>query len=130
MNDLLVMNGNATMSRDKNYQRLLNSKRWWEVKRIVWQRANGLCQRCLEAGRVTAGVDCHHLRPVESAKTADEMERLCYNPDNCQLLCVACHIQVHKEALSHTTRELKENRQRREERWLAHLKDKFQKKED
>ena len=115
------------MSRDKRYQRLLNSPRWAEVKRIVWQRAGGLCERCrregieagvLPDGWITPGVDCHHKIPVESAKTEEEMERLAYNPDNCLLLCVDCHIKTHAEARSHCKEKVKENKARARRRFM------------
>lgn len=119
------------MSRDPRYQRLLNSKRWWEVKRIVWQRANGLCEECKRQGYVTPGVDCHHIVPVESAHSVQEMERLCYDYEhNIRLLCVACHIKVHQEQRSHTTDELKANRQRRTDRWAEAMEAKFMRKTD
>ena len=106
------------MSRDQRYQKLLNSPRWAEVKRIVWQRASGQCERCKREGYVTAGVDCHHKVPVESAKTEQEMERLAYDPSNCQLLCVACHIKVHQEMRTHTKEKVKENKARARRRFL------------
>ena len=90
------------MSRDKNYQRLLNHKRWNITKAIVWRRTNGLCERCRKEGFITPGVDCHHIVPVESGRTVQEMERLCYDPNNIRLLCVACHIKTHEEMYSHT----------------------------
>ena len=93
------------MSRDPRYQKLLNSKRWMKVKRQVWQRAEGLCERCKRDGiaergvpYITPGVDCHHKIPVESAKTEQEMERLAYDVNNIELLfadtidqCLAVH---------------------------------------
>ena len=106
------------MSRDPRYQRLLNSKRWMEVKRVVWRRANGLCERCKAEGFIRAGVDCHHVIPVESAKTEIEMERLAYNPDNCRLLCVDCHIKTHQEMRSHTKEKVKENKARARRRFM------------
>ena len=113
------------MSRDKRYQKLLNSKRWHEVKRFVWQRAGGLCERCKREGiaergvpYITPGVDVHHIRPVEQAKTVQEMERLAYNPNNCQLLCVACHIKVHQDMRTHTKEKVKENKERARRRFL------------
>ena len=114
------------MSRDKRYQRLLNSPRWLEVKRIVWQRANGRCERCREEGisagiydgYTTPGVDCHHIVPVESARTEAEMARLCYDPKNCRLLCVPCHIKTHQEMLSHTKEKVKENKARARRRFI------------
>lgn len=52
------------------------------VRRQVWERAGGKCERCGAAGRVV-----HHLIPLEHG-----------GPDNCgntRLLCVACHDEAH-----------------------------------
>ena len=117
------------MSRDPRYQRLLNDKRWIEVKRLVWQRAGVLCERCKRDGiaergvpYITPGVDCHHKIPVESAKTEQEMERLAYDwRNNIELLCVACHIKAHQEMRSHTKEQVQANKKRGAERrasWL------------
>ncbi len=109
------------MSRDKNYQRLLNSPRWAEVKRIVWQRTGGLCERCKREGFIHAGVDCHHIKPVEGARTESGMRRRCYNVNNIELLCVPCHIKTHTEMRSHTKDKVAENKRRGAERrasWL------------
>ena len=115
------------MSRDKRYQRLLNSPRWAEVKRIVWQRAGGLCERCrregieagvLPDGWITPGVDCHHKIPVESAKTEEEMERLAYDVNNIELLCIPCHIKTHQEMRSHTKEKVTENKARARRRFM------------
>ena len=109
------------MSRDPRYQKLLNSKRWQEVKAIVWRRAEGLCDMCKAEDILTPGVDCHHIRPVEHARTVQEMKLLAYNPANRQLLCVAHHIAVHKQMNSHKKEQVKANRQRAFERWIEHL---------
>ena len=114
------------MSRDKRYQKLLNSREWLEVKRLVWQRANGLCERCIREGKaaglpdgyITPGVDCHHKIPVESGRTVMEMEQLCYNPANIELLCVPCHIKTHQEMRTHTKEKVKENKQRARQRFM------------
>ena len=117
------------MSRDKNYKRLLNSPRWREVKTQVWRRANGLCERCIREGKaagvpdgyITPGVDCHHIKPVESGRTVMEMEQLCYNPANIELLCIPCHIKTHQEMRSHKADKVAENKRRGAERrasWL------------
>ena len=110
------------MSRDKRYQKLLNSPRWAEVKRVVWRRANGLCERCRREGYITPGVDCHHKTPVESAKTEEEMKLLAYDwQNNIELLCVACHIKTHQEMRSHKADKVAENKARGADRrasWL------------
>ena len=106
------------MSRNPQYQKLLNDRRWWEVKRVVWLRANGLCEECKQNGFVTPGVDCHHIRPVESAKTDQEMEQLCYNPQNIRLLCIACHKKAHSELRSQTREGHIATEASRAEQWL------------
>ena len=109
------------MSRDKRYQRLLNSPKWAEVKRVVWQRAGGLCERCRREGFITAGVDCHHIRPVEGAHTVeghDGMRARCYDPNNIMLVCQDCHIKIHTEAKSHTKEKVRENKARQRRRFM------------
>lgn len=113
------------MSRDKNYQRLLNSKRWQEVKRIVWQRTNGLCEDCLKQGIVRAGVDCHHIVPVETATTPQEMERLCFDVNNVRLLCIACHSAIHKGMGKGTRKLAIERAKQRQDRWAEGLTSRF-----
>ena len=118
------------MSRDRNYQRLLNSKRWQEVKRIVWQRTNGLCEECMKQGIVRAGVDCHHIVPVETATTPQEMERLCFDVNNVRLLCIACHSAIHKGMGKGTRKLAIERAKQRQDRWADNLINKFIKQED
>ena len=113
------------MSRDRNYQRLLNSKRWQEVKRIVWQRTNGLCEECKRQGIVRAGVDCHHIVPVETATTPQEMERLCFDVNNVRLLCIACHSAIHKGMGKGTRKLAIERAKQRQDRWAEGLMSKF-----
>lgn len=101
------------MSRDPRYQQLLNAKHWGIVKRYVRQRAGGLCERCAREGFISAGVDCHHKIPVESAKSEEEMRRLAYDVNNIELLCVPCHIKTHKEMRSHTKEVVEERKQKK-----------------
>ena len=113
------------MSRDRNYQRLLNSKQWQEVKRIVWQRTNGLCEECMKQGIVRAGVDCHHIVPVETATTPQEMERLCFDVNNVRLLCIACHSAIHKGMGKGTRKLAIERAKQRQDRWAEGLMNRF-----
>ena len=113
------------MSRDRNYQRLLNSKRWQEVKRVVWQRTNGLCEECKRQGIVRAGVDCHHIVPVETATTPQELERLCFDVNNVRLLCIACHSAIHKGMGKGTRKLAIERAKQRQDRWAEGLMNRF-----
>jgi 5-methylcytosine-specific restriction endonuclease McrA len=51
------------------------------------------------------------------------MERLAYDPNNCRLLCVDCHIKTHREMRSATRESHKETEANRLERWIdTHIK--------
>ena len=118
--------------------KMLNDKRWLQTKRIVWERAQGLCEWCKRDGQeygrkigdadlardgyIVAGVDCHHIIPFESAKTHAEMERLCYDVNNIALLCINCHVKAHNELKSKTKAKVKERRAQAFERWKSRFK--------
>ena len=104
------------------HMKMLNDKRWKETKRIVWSRAGGLCEWCKRDGYIRAGVDCHHLIPFESAKTQAEMERLCYDANNCVLLCVEHHRSCHNQKGYHKKEAVKARREQSFERWKDRLK--------
>lgn len=106
------------MSRDPRYQRLLNDKQWKLLRAEVFRRAGGLCELCKAEGFITPGVDVHHIRPVETGRTIQEMEQLCYDVGNCQLLCIECHIKVHQEMRTHTKEKVRENKARARQRFL------------
>lgn len=104
--------------RDKDYQRMLNSKRWKELR--AWKLSkNPLCERCEAEGYVRAAVDVHHIRPV--AGNIREMEALCFNPSNLRSLCITCHIQTHKEMGKNTKKNVEERKNQRLERWIERV---------
>jgi 5-methylcytosine-specific restriction protein A len=109
------------MSRDPRYQKLLNDRRWKQLRAEVFRRTNGLCELCLKEGYITPGVDVHHIRPVEQAKTVeghDGMRARCYDPSNVMLLCVPCHIKVHQDMRTHTKEKVQANKARERQRFL------------
>ena len=89
-----------------------------------------LCERCIEEGEaagisggyIRSAVDCHHIIPIERAKTEQEMERLAFDPNNLRALCIECHIKTHQEMNTHKKAEVKANRQRAFERWKEKMK--------
>lgn len=114
------------MSRDRNYQRLLNDKRWKTI-RAAYLQQHPLCERCrregiaagvLPDGWVTAAVDVHHKQPVERARSVQEMERLCYDFGNLEALCIPCHIKTHQEMRTHTKEQVKANKEQALRRFL------------
>ena len=112
---------------------MLNDKRWAKVKAIVDRRARGLCEWCIRDGKeygrktgnerlartgwIRQGIDHHHLIPFESAKTIDEAERLCYDPNNVVLLCVEHHRAEHNQKGYHKKENVKARKDQAFERW-------------
>ena len=109
------------MARDPRYQRLLNSKRWKEL-RVEMLRREPLCQECKREGYVRSSIDCHHIRPISSAMSIQEMERLCFDPNNIACLCVPCHIKVHKAMKKGTKANRKEREEQRMSRWSERVR--------
>lgn len=120
----LVLNGNGNkqpkqrvMSRNKDYQRLLNSKRWKELR--AWKlQQNPLCEMCQAEGYVRAAVDVHHIIPVESAHTLQEMEQLAFDPSNLKALCIPCHVKTHKDMGKNKKENVIERKQISLQRWI------------
>ena len=112
------------MSRDKNYQKLLNSKRWKQLR--MWKLAqNPLCEMCEAEGKVKSAIDVHHKTPVESAKTPQEMEQLCFNPNNLQSLCISCHVKIHKDMGKNKKENVLERKDIALQRWISKHNKKF-----
>ena len=105
------------MSRNKDYQRLLNSKRWKELRQWKLER-DPLCEQCKAEGYVSASVDIHHVRPVEEAHSLKEMEELCFNPLNLMAVCIPCHVRIHKAMRKGTKVQHKEREEERLARWI------------
>lgn len=105
------------MSRSKEYQRLLNDRRWKQL-RTEYIQTHPLCEKCKEQGIIRSSVDVHHRRPVESVHTVREMENLCYDWRNLQALCIPCHIELHRQAQSHTRDGHQQREQDRLRQWL------------
>ena len=80
----------------QRYMQLLNSPKWWREVRVAQLRAHPLCQMCEREGIVTSAVDVHHLRPVQSVPL-EQMESVCYDPNNLISLCIPCHIKIHRQ---------------------------------
>jgi hypothetical protein len=63
------------------------------------------------------GIDHHHLIPFESARTTQEAERLCYDPNNVVLLCVEHHRAEHNQKGYHKKENVKARKDQAFERW-------------
>ena len=106
------------MSRDKRYQKLLNSKRWKELRAWKLRQTEGYCEICYREGwrGIDAlAVDIHHIVPVESVIDQGEaaMARVCFNPANLMALCVRHHVEIHQQAGSHTKEAVNERKHKK-----------------
>lgn len=106
------------MSRDPRYQKLLNSKRWKELRVWKLRQTEGYCEICYREGwrGIDAlAVDIHHKVPVESVIDQGEeaMKRVCFNPANLMALCVRHHVEIHQQAGSHTKEAVEERKQKK-----------------
>ena len=106
------------MSRDPRYQKLLNSKRWKELRAWKLRQTEGYCEICYREGwrGIDAlAVDIHHKIPVESVIDQGEeaMKRVCFNPANLMALCVRHHVEIHQQAGSHTKEAVEERKKKK-----------------
>ena len=103
------------MARDPRYQKLLNSKRWKELRAWKLAQTQGYCEICYAEGWRGAdalAVDIHHIRPVESFIDQGEaaMARACYDPNNLMALCVRHHTEIHKSMGKDTKENIQERK--------------------
>lgn len=84
------------MAKDSDYIRMIHTVRWVKLRRDKLS-LHPLCERCEREGRVQAATEVHHVIPVERGLTADEKQRLMFDPHNLMALCHDCHVKTHTE---------------------------------
>ena len=123
-----------TPQQAKDKAAIYNSREWREL-RTLKLRTTPLCERCRELG-IKAGVpggyiraaSCvHHIIPIESARTPDEMRRLALHCglDGLMSLCRQCHAEIHREQGSHTKAAVIQRESERHDRRRARLIERF-----
>ena len=114
----------------KDKREIYNSREWHDLRAAKLRSTNGLCEECLKEGIVTSARCVHHVVPIETARTKDEMKRLAFDPHNLTALCFACHARIHKELGSNTAKIVRQRAEARQDRWADKLMSKFVKQED
>lgn len=107
------------MSHNKDYNRLIHSKSWDELRRRKLADVGGICEECAKQGLTTVAQCVHHLQPVETAHTPEKMAELCFRYSNLQALCYECHSAIHAAERSHSKEAHKKRAQDHMERWKA-----------
>lgn len=116
----------------KDKSEIYNSREWKEL-RIAKLRANPLCEQCIKDGEavgipggyIRSATCVHHIVPIETAKTKDEMKRLAFDVNNLKALCFACHARIHKELGSNTAKIVRQRAEARQDRWADNLMQRF-----
>ncbi len=72
-----------------------HSRQWKAVRALVWDRAHGLCERCMERGVLRPADVVHHKVPLSPENMNDVDVTL--NPGNLVALCHDCHTAVHQQ---------------------------------
>jgi hypothetical protein len=111
----------------KDKQDIYNSREWKELRIAKLRSTNGLCEECLKEGIVTSARCVHHIVPIETAKTKDEMRRLAIDCglQGLRALCYPCHAKIHKELGSNTAKVVKARAEARQDRWAYNLMSRF-----
>ena len=109
----------------KDKAEIYNSREWKELRIAKLRSTNGLCEECLKEGIVTSARCVHHVVPIETARTKDEMKRLAFDFNNLRALCFACHAHIHKELGSNTAKIVRQRAEARQDRWADNLMSKF-----
>ena len=127
----------------KDKAEIYNSREWKEL-RIAKLRANPLCEQCIKDGEaagvpggyVRSATCVHHIVPIETAKTMEEMKRLAFcsnmsNPlDGLMSLCDECHHKIHEEMKSFSKESVKARAEARQDRWADNIVNRFIKPSD
>ena len=116
----------------KDKQDIYNSREWKELT-IQKKRVNPLCEQCIKDGEAVGipggyvkPAECvHHIIPIETARTKDEMRRLAFDWSNLMSLCKSCHARIHKELGSNTAKIVRQRAEARQDRWADNLLSKF-----
>lgn len=70
------------------------SAAWKRCRAAYLKSVGGLCERCLEAGRISPAAVVHHKIYISPANISNPKITLDHN--NLEALCWACHEQEHK----------------------------------
>ena len=111
----------------KDKQEIYNSREWQELRIAKLRSTDGLCEECMKEGIITSARCVHHVVPIETARTKDEMRRLAIDCglQGLKSLCFACHARIHKELGSNTAKIVRQRAEARQDRWADNLKSKF-----
>ena len=105
------------MAKDANYIKQINTARWKRL-RLKKLQAQPLCECCKGKDKITPATEVHHVTPVESVTTIEQMEILMFDYNNLMSVCSVCHNEIHAEMFSHTKDNIKKAKEKRTQRFI------------
>ena len=106
------------MSKDANYIRMINSKRWLQLRKKKLS-AQPLCEDCKRSGIIEPATEVHHVVPCETARSVKDMEGLMFDYNNLRSLCHDCHVITHKAMKSHSREAMQANVKATNDRFIS-----------
>lgn len=75
---------------NKDTQKTIKSERWKKFRRMIIQRDNGVCQRCLAKRNILVGdnLEVHHIKPRTKYPT------LVFEESNVITICKTCNLEL------------------------------------
>lgn len=70
-----------------------NSKAWKQTRKSYIASVNGLCEDCLDQGKITPGYILHHTIELTPENIKDPFTAL--NHDVLRYVCLECHNKIH-----------------------------------
>lgn len=114
---------NQQQAKDK--ATIYNSREWKDL-RIAKLRQQPLCEICQQHGIVRSAHSVHHVVPIETATTMEEMKRLAFcDLDGLMSLCDECHHKIHEEMRSFDPANVKARAEARQARWADNIVNRF-----
>ena len=95
-----------TKNANPEYRRIITGKRWQELRGAYMLKNaitnGGFCEQCVKnyfvgGRRPRRATEVHHIVPIESGHTREEMEALAYDENNLMALCSECHHDIHTQ---------------------------------
>lgn len=104
--------------KNPEYRRIVTGRKWQELRGLKMLKNaidnGGFCQECVKhyftgGPRPRKATEVHHIVPIESAHTREEMEALAYDENNLIALCSECHHEAHRRLGKEHIKEALEN---------------------
>lgn len=107
------------MAKDPNYIKLINTAKWRRL-RLQKLQSQPLCEcdDCKANGKITPAIEVHHVIPVESVTTIEQMEALMFDFNNLMSVSHECHVKIHQEMFSHSKVNVKKANEKRTKRFI------------